>query len=495
MAYLLGIDLGTSSVKALIIDTDGKFISMGQEDYNFIIPQLGYAEIDPRLWWDATVKAIQDALASGKVDAGEVKGIGFSGHMHGLVPVDRNQEVVRNSIIHLDQRCGKQVEQLKEKIGLEKFSQITCNAPAAGFLFPSLLWVKENEPENYAKIDKVMLPKDYIRMRLTGKIATEASDAAGTVAFHTPERRWAWELIDAMGVDRSLFPECHEACDIAGELTKEAAEATGLAAGTPIIYGGSDTTVQSVGNGLIRPGYVISNIGTASQVICCVNHPVYDRKLRTNTFCYPREDLWIVFGASLNGGIAQKWLRDNIFHTGNYRALDEMAETIPAGSEGLLFLPYLCGERLPCLDPQARGMYLGLTVKHTQAHLIRAVMEGMVFALRDGLEIFKELGISADKIIASGGGTKSPLLLQIQADIYGKDIYTTQSKDQASFGAALCAGVGVGLFKSLEEACDNLITLSPVVTHPNPDNVKVYNEMYPLYAELYSRNKELFHRL
>lgn len=495
MAYLLGIDLGTSSIKALIIDTQGHIIGIGQEDYNFDIPQMGYAEIDPEIWWEAGKKSIRDALAAGKVDPKEIKGIGFSGQMHGLVAVDQEQRVVRKSILHVDQRCGKQVEQTKAKIGLERFAKITCNAPAAGFMFMSLLWVKENEPENYAKIDKVMLPKDYFRMKLTGRVGTESGDASGSVAFHTSERHWAWDLIEELGLDKAMFPECREACDIAGELTEEAAHSTGLAQGTPIVYGCSDTTVQSVGNGLIRPGDVISNIGTASQIISCVNSPTYDPKLRTNTFCYAREDLWIVFGASLNGGIAQKWLRDNIFHTQNYRELDDAAAAVQPGSEGLLFLPYLCGERLPCLDPQARGMFLGLTIKHTQAHMIRAVMEGMIFALRDGLEIFGELGISANKVIASGGGTKSPLLLQIQADIYGKDIYTTQSKEQASFGAAICAGVGVGLFASLEEACDQLISMSPVVTHPIPENVKIYNEMYQIYTELYSRNKDLFHRL
>ncbi len=492
MSYLLGIDLGTSSVKSLIIDTEGHIISVGQEDYDFDIPQIGYAENDPMVWWNATKNTIRTALAKGKIIPSEIKGIGFSGQMHGLVAVDKNGQVVRKGIIWADQRSSEQINFVKEKIGLEKFSKVTLNAPATGFMLLSLLWVKDNEPENYRKIDKVMMPKDFIRMKLTGKIGTESVDASSSVAFDTAGRHWAWELIDELGLERDLFPECKEACDIAGEIIPEAAAETGLTVGTPVVYGGGDQPMQSVGNGLVRPGYVASNIGTASQIACCVDRPVYDPQLRTNTFCHADKNIWTILGASLNGGIAQKWLRDNIFYKESFKKLDAEAETIEPGSEGLIFLPYLCGERTPCLDPLSRGIFFGLTIKHTKAHMVCAVMEGMVFSLKDGLEIFNSLGVTTDKIIASGGGAKSPLLLQMQADVFEQDIYTTESKEQASFGAAICAGVGVGIYDSLAAACDQLIVMSPVVTHPIPENSKVYRQRYQVYKQLYGRNKDLF---
>lgn len=492
MSYLMGIDLGTSSVKAGIMDFDGKIVGMGQEGYDVQTPCSRYAEQDIELLWEAAARTIKKAVANGNINPSDIKSIGLSGQMHGLVLLDRHMNPVRPSIIWADQRTKQQIDKIYSIVGVDEFRKTTLNSLSTGFFICSLMWIRDNEPENYNKTYKAVLPKDYIRYKLCGELATDVTDASSTLAFDIAKRSWAFEIIEKIGIDTNLFPKCGEAYQVAGEIVKEGAEKTGLSCKTPVIYGGGDSLMHSVGNGIIKPGVVSANIGTAGQLSSAVNSPVFDKQFRTNTFCHARDDLWIIFGGHLNGGIVLKWLRDNYFPHLSYREFDGVAEEIPAGSEGALFLPYLSGERTPYQDPNAKGIFFGMTLRHNYKHMIRAVMEGVILSMRLSLEIFKELSIPIERVIASGGGAKSSIWLQMQADIFNTDIYTVSGKEEACTGAAIVAGVGVGIYQSIEQACSVVVKYNQKTTLPNPENIKVYNEAFEKYKLLYQNNKNLF---
>lgn len=492
MSYLMGIDLGTSSVKAGIMDLDGKIVGMGQEGYDVQTPCPGYAEQDIELLWEATARTIKQAVANGNINPSDIKSIGLSGQMHGLVLLDRHMKPVRPAIIWADQRTKQQIDNIYSVVGMDEFRKTTLNSLSTGFFICSLMWIRDNEPENYNKTYKAVLPKDYIRYKLCGELATDVTDASSTLAFDIAKRSWAFEIIEKIGISTSLFPKYGEAYQIAGEIIKECAEKTGLSYKTPVVYGGGDSLMHSVGNGIIKPGVVSANIGTAGQLSSAVNSSVFDKQFRTNTFCHVRDDLWIIFGGHLNGGIVLKWLRDNYFPHLSYREFDVVAEEIPAGSEGALFLPYLSGERTPYQDPNAKGIFFGMTLRHSYKHMIRAVMEGVILSMRLSLEIFKELSIPIERVIASGGGAKSSIWLQMQADIFNTDICTVSGKEEACTGAAIAAGVGVGIYQSIEQACSVVVKYNQKTTVPNPENVKVYNEAFEKYKLLYQNNKNLF---
>lgn len=492
MSYLMGIDLGTSSVKAVVMGLDGTIVGLGQEGYDVQTPAPGYAEQDIDLLWQATARVIRQAIVQAGINPANIKGIGLSGQMHGLVLLDKQKKPVRPAIIWADQRSQKQIESIYATIGKDEFRKITLNSLSTGFFICSLMWVRDNEPENYRRTHQAILPKDYIRYKLCGELATDVTDASSTVIFDTAKRTWAFDIIAKIGINPALFPDHHEAYQVAGDVTRECAERTGLCYKTPVVFGGGDALMHSVGNGIIRPGVISANIGTASQLSSAVNTPVFDSQFRTNTFCHVQDNLWIIFGGHLNGGIVLKWLRNNFFPHLSYQEFDRVAEEIPAGSEGTIFLPYLSGERTPYLDASAKGIYFGMTLRHNYKHMIRAAMEGVVLSMRLSLEIFNALNIPVERIIASGGGARSSLWLHMQADILNAPIYTVSGREEACTGAAIMAGVGVKIFSSVEQACAQIVQYNPHITMPKSENAKAYNETFEKFKLLYTANKNLF---
>jgi xylulokinase len=492
MNYLMGIDLGTSSVKTLIMDLQGTTVGVGKENYSVQTPNIGYAEQDAELLWDATVSSIKQALSNSSIEPSRIKGIGFSGQMHGLVILNKEMQPIRPVIIWSDQRSKPQIDSIYNIVGIHELRETTLNSLSPGFFISSLMWIKDNEFYNYKNIHKAILPKDYIRFKLCGELATDVTDASSTLAFNTAKRCWAFDIIEKIGINTSFFTELGESYQIAGAVSKKSAEQTGLHYRTPVVYGGGDTLMYSVGNGIIKPGVVAANIGSACQISTAVNKPIYDNKFRTNTFCHVKNDLWIILGGHLNGGITLEWLKENHFPYMSFVEFDAKAEEIEAGSEGVIFLPYLSGERAPYHDPCAKAILFGMTLRHNHKHIIRALMEGVIMAMRLSLEIFKELNIPIDKIVASGGGAKSEIWLQMQADIFNADIYKTLGNEEACIGAAIVAGVGVGIYKSIEEACSAIVEYSSKVTYPDKENVRIYNELFEKYKLLYHNNKYLF---
>lgn len=495
MSYLMGIDLGTSSVKTVIINESGLIKSTAQSSYDILIPEKDYAEQDPEIWWNATVHTIQRALKEEEIQSNEIKGIGFSGQMHGMVLIDKNNNVIRPAIIWSDQRTKNEVKEIYTKLGKDYIGSVTLNHLSTGFQTPSLLWIKKHEPASYQKIYKVLLPKDYIRLKMTGELGTDVTDASATLAFDTKRRIWAEELILKLGLDPEIFPIVKNPTDVAGEVTIEAAKETGLHKGTLVVYGGGDQPMQAIGNGIVTPGQISLTIGTGGVVYSVTKEPKYDVDLRTHTFCNAVPETWNIMGANLASGLSLSWLNKNILSNLSYEELNILADSVTSGSEGLIFLPYLIGERTPHMDPEARGTFLGLTLKHNKAHLIRSVMEGVVFAFRDSIEIFKNSNVKMDKFIASGGGARSDIWLKIQANILNQEIYKVNQPEQACIGAAIVAGVGAGVYDSIEIACSKIIKFSDEPVQPDQKTVSLYNETYELYKEIYQQNKAIFHHL
>ncbi|MBT2697606.1 xylulokinase [Bacillus sp. ISL-40] len=490
MKYLLGIDLGTSSVKTCLIDYTGTECFSDSEVYSINTPARNWAEQDPEEWWRATKKTIQHCLQKVGGYEVEITGISFSGQMHGLVILDKDKQVIRPAIIWCDQRSQQQIHSIHNKIQKEEVGRQTLNALSPGFLLPSLMWIKDHEPFNYEKIDKVVLPKDYIRYRITGEIGTDSTDACGTLIFNIERREWAEDLIKKLGINRNLFPLCREPYEIAGYVTRIAANETGLKLATPVVYGGGDQPMQAVGNGILSSGTISCTIGTGGQLFSPVNQPVHDRLYRTNTFCHVKN--WYILGANLSAGLSLKWLMENILYITDFTKLNKETSKIPSGSEKLLFLPYLNGDRTPHMDANAKGMFFGLQLKHNRYHMLRAVMEGVAFSLRDSLEIFNELQIPVEQVIASGGFIQSDLWMQIVADVFQKSICTTLTKEHACKGAAIMAAVGTKVFNSMEEAVSEMVKKSDRLVEPNEKNGYVYNEQYELFKSLYIQNRELF---
>jgi len=493
MSHFLGIDIGTSSTKSLLIDADGAIIGTAQEGYDFSQPYPGFAEQDAEVLWLAVQKTIRSLVTRFPKEAEDIKGISYSGQMHGLVMLDKDGNVIRDIIIWADIRSGKEIEEIYSVIPQEEYNSVTLNPLCTGYQAASLAWVRKHEPENYGKIVKIVFPKDYIRYKMCGTIGVESSDASGSVIFDTGKRNWAWDFIDRLGFPRDIFPECHESYHLAGEVSAECSRLTGLKEGIKIAYGGGDTIMQQVGNGMVSDnGVWVSNIGTSCQLSCAASRPVYDKLFRSNTFCHVNENLWMMMGANVTGGLCLKWLKNKMVHGESFEAMDLEAEKVPAGSDGLLFLPYLSGARCPHNDHNAKGMFFGLTLDHTQAHLIRSTMEGIIFSLYDCYQIFEKCGMEPQRMIASGGGARGDLFLQIQADMYNREIYTNLGKEQSCIGAAIAAAVCVGEYASYNEACGKIVKYSDRVVVPNPENHKIYMERFQVYSELYSHNKNLF---
>ena len=497
MDYLLGIDIGTSATKGVLMDREGKIYARAGREYSIDMPQPGWAEQDPKMWWEATIQVIREVIKKSEVNPKQVRGIGLSGQMHGTVFLDKNLQPFRPAIIWADQRSSSQCEFIYQKIGKERLAELTGNPVAAGFMCSTLLWIKENQPEEFNRIYKVILAKDYIRYKLTGNLGAEVTDASSSLLLDIKRRCWSEELLDILGLPlKILLEEVHESQEVAGYLLAEVARYSGLLEGIPVVYGGGDQSMQAIGNGVIKPRILSSTIGTGGQLFITLSKFTYDPKLRIHTFCHALPGTYHLQGAILSAGLSLKWLRENILHTSDsYPIFDEEVDKIKVGSEGIIFLPYLLGERSPYMNPQARGVFFGLSLKHHRAHLIRAVMEGVVFALRDCLEVFIELDVKIERVIASGGGARSRVWGQIQADIFNKEISITQSLEQAAMGAAILAGVGVGIYKDAEEGCRKAVKLKEEKIRPIPENVDIYTKQFEIYKSLYQDLKEDFKRL
>ena len=491
MNYLLGIDVGTTGVKALLIDEEGGIVAQGSEEYPLLTPKIGWAEQNPFDWEKATLEAIREVLKISKINAAEIKGIGLSGQMHGAVFLDKKGKVLRPAILWCDQRTGEECREINEIVGEKKVLELTSNPVLTGFTAPKILWVRKHQPEIYAMISKILLPKDYIRYKLTGEFATEVSDASGTSLFNVRERRWSKEMLGKLEIDPSFLPPVYESEVVSGKINKKTAEETGLKQGTPVVGGAGDQAAGGLGNGIVEEGIVSSTIGTSGVIFAYSKNPETDRLGRMHTFCHAVENAWHIMGVMLSAGGSLRWFRDNFCNLSSYKILSEKAEKIPVGSEGLIFLPYLTGERTPHNDPDVRGGFFGLTINHKKEHFIRSIMEGVVFGLKDSLEILQELKIEIKEVRASGGGANSSLWCQMQADIFAKKIVKTDVKEAPAYGVALLAGVSSGIFKNIREACKKTIKVVATM-EPIPKNVRQYEKYYRIYRSLYPILKPSF---
>ena len=490
----LGIDVGTGGSRAVLIDENGVVTASATVEHIPIAsPEIGWAEQSPEDWRRASFAAIREVLADENVDAQQIGAIGFSGQMHGTVLLDKNDEVLRPALIWCDQRTEKQCAEITEKIGAKNLIDLVANPAITGFTLPKLLWVRENEPEIWKQVRAVLLPKDYVRFSLSGDKASDVADASGTLLFDVKNRIWSKEMLVALQLDADLFPHAFESIEITGTVSAKGASETGLIAGTPIVAGAGDNAADAVGMGIVQAGMTSATIGTSGVIFVATDEPKFDLSGRIHTLCHAISNRWHNTGVTLAAGLSLKWFRDNFGDGENFDDLTANAAKISSGSEGAIWLPYLMGERAPHLDPNARAAFIGLTASHTKAHLTRAVMEGVAFSLRDSLEIFKESGAKIEKIRIGGGGAKSTLWRQIQADIYGQTVQTIEAEEGAAFGAAILAGVGVGAWKTVAEACEKTIRVKQEI-QPNSDALKLYDEQFKVYQALYSALRSVLHK-
>jgi xylulokinase len=492
MPYLLGIDIGTSSAKAVLIDPDGRILGLAAEGYPIDRPQPGWAEQDPESWWQAASRAVRGALAEAAVPAAEVAAIGLAGQMHGTVLISPDGRPTRPAIIWPDQRARLQVQRAEAAIGLARLGRLAANRLAASFTAASLLWLLAHEPEPLAAADKLVLPKDYVRLRLTGRVATDVSDASGTLLFDVARRTWSTEILSEWKVPHWLLPEVLESTELAGELQPQAAEALGLVAGTPVAAGGADQACQALGSGLIDPGLASCTVGSGGQLLTPLAAPLYEPSLRLHTFCHALPGRWYAMGATLAAGLALSWFREH-FSPGEdtVEQLAQEAAAVPAGAEGLLFLPYLAGERTPHFDAGARGAFVGLTLSHGRGHVVRAIMEGVAFALRDSLELLRAIGPGPAQIVTAGGGGSRQPWQGILASALGLPVMTAAGAERTAVGAALLAGLAVGVYADAAEARARAVRYEPPV-EPQPSAAARYEQLYAAYRALYPALKGTF---
>ena len=493
--YWLGIDVGTGGTRALLVDRQGRIkagFTAPHEDMRMERPL--WAEQRPENWWDAGQLAIRGVLAEAGVSGQDVEGIGLSGQMHGLVLLDEADQVIRPALIWCDQRSQAQVDFVNAKIGKEKVLAYTANPVLTGFTLPKLLWVRDNEPQNFERVRKMLLPKDYLRFCLTGEYATEVSDASGTSLFDVVNRRWSYEMMDGLGLDRGILPSCAESSEVSGVVSAAAAEATGLKAGTPVVGGGGDQASSAVGNGIVEAGIVSCTLGTSGVVFAHMEKVAYDPQGRVHTFCHAVRGKWHVMGVTQGAGLSLQWFRNRLAPGASYDALTAEAATAPAGSQGLFWLPYLMGERTPHLDALARGGWIGLTNKHARADLIRSLLEGVSYSQKDCLDIIEELGVAVESVRASGGGATSPFWRQLLADIFNKRVVVLATQEGSAYGAALLAEVGTGAYASVPEVCHAAIR-EVDSTAPEPAQAELYARGHQVYRALYPALKPLFPRM
>ena len=490
MSVILGIDLGTSSIKAMLLDSSKGVLAVETRTYEVSIPAEGYAEQEPEIWWSETKRILNVLKEKNKEKFSDIEAIGISGQMHGIVLADQNGVPLRPAILWLDQRSKKQLTEINSKMNDLQMGECFGNRVFTGFAFPSLMWIRENEPDILKKVYAVMLPKDFIRYKITGEIASDVTDASSTAIFNIEKRDWAYDAIRDFGLPDNIFPKCCESTDIAGKVTSECRKECGLKEGIPVIYGCGDQQAQSIGNGVYQEGSIISNIGTGGQISTYISGPIYDKKLRTHTFCHALDKAYTISGATLCSGMSLNWLKNKILMVNDFKEISRMAGEIVPGCEGLIYLPYLSGERTPHMNPSAKGMFFGLTLGQDRRYLARAVMEGVAFSLRDSLTIFSELGIKGDTVIASGGGAKSEEWVQIQADVFQKKVKVCEVSEQACLGACILAGVGTGIFPSIEEATKRFVSFREKIYLPDSENMVIYDVQYERFRELYKANEK-----
>jgi xylulokinase len=488
---VLGLDVSTTAVKAVIVDRTGAVRASAAVEYPYETPHPLWSEQDPNVWWTSAVDAVRTAL--GEAGGDEVEAIGLTGQMHGLVALDDDDRILRPAILWNDQRTEAECDEIREAIGRERLIRVTGNDALPGFTAPKLLWVRRHEPEVWSRIAHVLLPKDFVRLRLTGDHAVDRADGAGTLLFDLARRDWSDEVVAALGIEPSWLPRTYEGPDVTGSVTAEAAAATGLRAGTPVVAGGGDQSAAAVGVGAVEPGVVSLSLGTSGVVFTTTDGPRIEPDGRLHAFCHCVPDRWHVMGVMLSAAGSLRWFRDALAPDVGFADLVEEAASVPAGSDGLLFLPYLTGERTPHPDPEARGAFVGLTTHHDRPHLTRAVLEGVAFGLRDSLELTRGIGAPVSAPIhATGGGSKGPVWLGILADVLREPVVTTSTSEGAAQGAAMLAGVGLGWFASVEAACRELVRLGDAI---EPSGDAVYEDAYARYRALYPALAPTFHSL
>lgn len=483
MAYLLGIDLGTSSLKSLIMSPTGQTLALSARTYQFDIPVGGSAEQWPQVWWDACCETCREVIAKAGIGPGEISAIGFSGQMHGTVLLDAQKQPLRPAILHCDARTAAQNARIKQVLEAERIARQLMNPIYSGFMLPSLLWVRDHEPAAYDAVGYAMLPKDYLRWRMTGNIATEFSDASATLLFDMARGTWAEDLLHTFKIDPSILPEIHETTQLAGKLTAQAAEALGLLPGTPVCYGGGDQMMQAIGNGVIDESGATINVGSSAQVCFPVQRLLYNPANNMNFFGGYRKDLWIAMAATINGGLCYRWITQ-LLREADWDALNERVARIAPGCDGLVFLPYLGGERSPHMNPDLSGSFVGLNYATDRDHLARAVMEGVTYALYECYSLCRSLGLDAARMVASGGGAQSAVWLQMQADVFGKTLVRTVGTEQASVGAAIAAGVCAGIYSDVAEGCRAAVTYRDQITVPDLKRHSAYMEYFAIYRRL-----------
>ena len=492
---LLGIDLSTTGAKALLIDFKGTVVSSATTPLTLSTPHPLWSEQHPNDWWQATKTSIRHALADANVSWPAVKAIGLTGQMHGLVLLDQQGDVLRPAILWNDQRCGDECEEIRARVGRQRLIQITGNDALTGFTAPKILWVQKHEPEIYKRIRHILLPKDYIRYKLTGLFAMDKADGSGTILFDLRQRDWSVEILNLLNIPAEWLPETFEGDQITGELSRESAELTGLEKGIPVVAGGGDQSAQAIGVGAVRPGIIAVTLGTSGVVFATTESALIEPDGRLHAFCHAVPARWHLMGVMLSAAGSLQWYRDALAPEKSFQELVDEATHVSPGSEGLVFLPYLSGERTPYPDPLARGTWVGLTLRHTRAHLTRAVLEGVAFGLKDIFSLMEAAGLGVvEQVRVSGGGAKSNLWRQILADTLGVDLVTVNSTEGAAFGAALLAGLGHKVWPNVDAACDDTIKVTDHV-FPNGNNVDRYKLVHREYQKLYPALKPAFHRL
>jgi xylulokinase len=501
----MGVDLGTGGVRAIVVDArNGNILSGATSEYPLLTPHPQWAEQHPEDWWQASRAAIRQALREAGDASGDLVALGVTGQMHGLTLLDKDHQVIRPALLWCDQRTARQCEEIHETVGLERLRQITSNPALTGFTAPKILWVRAHEPQAYARIRHALLPKDYLRFMLSGEFATDVADASGTLLLDVARRTWSGDLLDLLHIDPAWLPSLHEGPEVCARVSLAGAGATGLPEGLPIIAGGGDQAAGGVGNGIVRPGLASCTIGTSGVLFAATDSPRSDPRGALQAFCHSVPGMWHVMGVTQAAGLSLRWVRDHLSAAevaeakkrgvDPYHLLSEQAQQAPAGCEGLLFLPYLMGERAPHLDPAARGGWIGLTARHGRPELIRAVMEGVAYSLRDCLELFREIGVPVADVRASGGGARSLLWREIMADIFGVPVTTLEIGEGPAYGAALLASVGAGIHPDVPAACDATLRESSRL-HSDRRRHAIYERHYEIYRTLYPALREQFKRL
>ena len=491
--YWLGIDVGTGGTRALLVDERGKVqhaVTAPHENMRMERPL--WAEQRPENWWDAAQQAVRGVLVAANATGADVRGIGLSGQMHGLVLLDASDHVIRPALIWCDQRSQAQVDAINQKVGKPAVLAAIANPVLTGFTLPKLLWVRDHEPQHFERVRKMLLPKDYLRFQLTGEYASDVSDASGTALFDVVNRKWSYELAGKLELDCSILPKVFESAEVTGRISPQAAKDTGLAAGTPVVGGAGDQAASAIGNGIVGPGLMSCTLGTSGVVFAHMQIPAYDTEGRVHSFCHAVRGAWHVMGVTQGAGLSLQWFRNNLAPEASYDDLTKEAANSPAGADGLFWLPYLMGERTPHLDASARGGWIGLTAKHTRADLIRALLEGISYSQKDCLDIVEQLSGPVQSVRVSGGGARSAFWRQMLADVFGKRVAVLETQEGSAYGAALLALVGTGAYASAEEVCRVAIHEIDSVM-PQPREVAIYAQGHRVYQSLYPALRAFYH--